>query len=216
MAHPAYLRRKARELRASKRLTIDELAEQLALSRSTVYYWVRDLPIPSSGPGGGFSDAARRKAARVVRAKFRLLRDAAYQSGRGEFAELCLEPSFRDFVCLYLAEGSKKCRNTVAICNSDPAIVRLGDQWIRRFARNPVRYSIQYHTDQDLGELGTFWSVLLSIEPGVIRMQRKSNSNGLSGRNWRSRYGVLTVSSGDTYLRSRLEAWMDCLRESWV
>jgi excisionase family DNA binding protein len=52
MAHPTYLREKARQLRKERRLTIDELAERFALSRSTIYYWVRDLPIPGSGPGG--------------------------------------------------------------------------------------------------------------------------------------------------------------------
>ena len=49
MAHPAYLREKMRRLRTERKLTIDELAERLALSRSTIYYWVRDLPIDHAG-----------------------------------------------------------------------------------------------------------------------------------------------------------------------
>jgi hypothetical protein len=52
IAHAAYLREKARSMRIERQFTIDELAERLALSRSTVYYWVRDLPIPGSGSGG--------------------------------------------------------------------------------------------------------------------------------------------------------------------
>lgn len=48
MAHPAYLRDKARSLRVEKRLTIYELAQRLALPRTTIFYWVRDLPpLPS-------------------------------------------------------------------------------------------------------------------------------------------------------------------------
>jgi excisionase family DNA binding protein len=46
-------------MRVERKLTIDELAERLALSRSTVYYWARDLPIPGSGSGGGWLDGAR-------------------------------------------------------------------------------------------------------------------------------------------------------------
>ena len=38
MAHAPYLRDKARELRISKKLTIDELAERLSLPRTTIYY----------------------------------------------------------------------------------------------------------------------------------------------------------------------------------
>jgi hypothetical protein len=44
MAHAPCLREKARSMRVERRLTIDELAERLALPRTTIYYWVRDLP----------------------------------------------------------------------------------------------------------------------------------------------------------------------------
>jgi hypothetical protein len=46
-------------------------------------------------------------------------------------------------------------------------------------------------------------------------MQRKSNSNQLAGRTWRSEHGVLAVNVYDTRLRARLGGWMDCLREAW-
>ncbi len=48
---PHIYAKKARSLRLERRLTIDELAARLALPRTTIYYWVRDLPIPGSGPG---------------------------------------------------------------------------------------------------------------------------------------------------------------------
>jgi hypothetical protein len=65
-------------------------------------------------------------------------------------------------------------------------------------------------------ELTSFWAHELRIEQRAIALQRKSNSNALTGRTWRSRYGVLTVASNDTALRSRLEAWMHCLRAARV
>ena len=136
--------------------------------------------------------------------------------GRRTFPGLATEPTFRDFVCLYLAEGSKRRRNVVAICNSDPAVIKIAQRWIGRFTRGRLSYSLQHHADQDLLELTAFWAQRLGTEPAAIRLQRKSNSNGLTGRSWRSRYGVLTVSSNDTAFRMQLEGWMDCLRESWV
>ena len=38
MAYPSYLKEKARTLRRERDMTIDDLAERLALSRSTIYY----------------------------------------------------------------------------------------------------------------------------------------------------------------------------------
>jgi hypothetical protein len=213
--YPPYLRQKARQLRREKKLTIDELAECLALPRSTIYYWVRDLPIRRK-ERAEWPESARLAASRAIRRKYRLLREAAYEEGRAMFAALEAEPTFRDFVNLYIGEAYKRCRNTVSLGNSDPAVVRIAAHWIRRLSTNRIAYSIQYHADQDLNELRMFWGSQLGIDPGSIRLQRKSNSNQLGTTRWRSRYGVLTVASGDTYLRARLQAWMDRLREQWL
>jgi excisionase family DNA binding protein len=215
MAHPSYLREKARTLRKERRLTIDELAERLALSRSTIYYWVKDLPLPGSGPGGGWPESARRAASRAIRRKHQQLREAAYREGLEHYAELAADPTFRDFVCLYIAEGYKRNRNRVAISNSDHAVLQLAVSWLRRLSSKPLRFAIQYHADQDLAELRAFWDKTLGVGPDAIRFQRKSNSGELKGRQWRSARGVLSASVDDTYLRARLQAWMDRLRSEW-
>jgi hypothetical protein len=216
MAHPAYVRDKARSLRERHELTIDELAERLALSRSTIYYWVRDMPIPGSGGGGGWPTSARRKGNRAMQHKYRLLREAAYREGARRFDELAADPTFRDFVCLYIAEGYKRDRNSVSICNSDAAVLRLACCWIGRLTGKVPEFSIQYHADQDLGELRAYWNEALGIGLDSIRFQRKSNSGQLAGRTWRCRHGVLTVRVHDTYLRARLQAWIDLIRGEWI
>jgi hypothetical protein len=202
MAHPAYLCEKARELRTEK-LSLLEISARLALPKTTIFYWIRDLPNPELKYADTPARArSRAKAARSNVARFKALRDAAYRRGWDEYAELSTEPTFRDFVTLFLAEGYKRTRNKVSVANSDPAVLSVCQRWIRRLSGRKLTYSIQYHADQ--------------IHPSLIRLQRKSNSNGLAARTWRSRYGVLTVTCSDTYLRSRMQAWMDCLREQWL
>jgi transcriptional regulator with XRE-family HTH domain len=44
MAYPDYIRERARQLRVEKKLSLDEIAERLALPKTTVYYWITDLP----------------------------------------------------------------------------------------------------------------------------------------------------------------------------
>jgi Helix-turn-helix len=214
MAYPTYIREKARELRTKKKLTIDELAERLAIPRTTIYGWVRDLEIPRK-PNDGWPESARRKGTRSMQMRFWALREMAYKQGRDEFAVLALQPTFRDFVCMYIGEGFKRDRNVVSICNSDPAVIRLGAHWIRRFTEHPVAFAFQHHTDQNPVEICEFWGELLGVDAGEIKFQRKSNSGKLSGRSWRSKYGVLQVRTSDTYLRARIDAWMDAIRGEW-
>lgn len=214
MAHPEYIRDKAIRLRVEKKLTIDQIAERLAVSRTTVFYWVGGIQIPRK-PGTGFPTSGQKKGTAAMQAKYRRIRETAYSEGEAEFDLLNREPGFRDFVCMYIGEGYKRSRNDVSLCNSDPSVVKLAHDWIGRFARNPIRYSIQYHADQDLDAISRFWGELLDIPPDTIRFQRKSNSGRLTGRNWRSRHGVLDVSTCDTRFRARLQAWMDRVQAEW-
>lgn len=75
MTYPKYLRERARQLRVEKKLTLDEIAERLALPKTTVFYWIRDLPLGKP----------RRENGRVgnlaMQEKYRLLREQAYAQG---------------------------------------------------------------------------------------------------------------------------------------
>lgn len=95
MAYPAYIREKTRQLRIEKKLTIDELAERLSISRTTVYYWVKDVPIGTTEK----ETLAARRASRATKDRHARLRGAAYECGRSELPDLLRLPTFRDFVC---------------------------------------------------------------------------------------------------------------------
>jgi hypothetical protein len=211
VAHPDYLRKKAVELRRTRRLTIDELADCLALPRTTIYYWVRDIEIPQTRR----QSEARQRASDANRRRAKAKRDAAYRAGAEMYPVLMEKPTFRDFVCMYIGEGTKRGRNYAAVCNSDPAVVRLAQRWLLELGDKPLSYAIQFHADQSLSDLRMFWSRELEIDAGRISFQRKSNSNQLSGRIWRSRYGVLQVRCSDTYLKAKIDAWIDLVRSSW-
>ncbi len=96
MAYPAYLREIARELRIKNALSVDELAERLALPKTTVYYWVKDLPLDRERRWS----AGQQKGNLAMQEKWRVLREAAYRQGYEEYRELILLPTFRDFVVL--------------------------------------------------------------------------------------------------------------------
>jgi hypothetical protein len=94
-------------------------------------------------------------------------------------------------------------------------MVRLAYRWLKELSVNKMGFQLQYHADHDVDELKAFWSELLGIDPARITPIRKSNSNQLTGRKFRSVHGLLTVRVGDTALRARLQAWMDYVKEQW-
>ncbi len=198
-------------MRLDNKLTVDQIAERLDISRTTAYQWIGDLEIPRTKP----RPEARRRAAEANRDRAQLKWDVAYKAGTIQFPELVSQPTFRDFICMYIGEGYKKDRNVVSICNSDPAVLTLAERWMSQLTKQPITFALQYHADQDVPALLQFWSEKLPVEPGAIRLQRRSNSNNLTGRTWRSRYGDLTIRAGDTYLRARIQAWMDMVRADW-
>lgn len=209
------MREKARQLRRDKDLTIDEIAERMAVSRTTAYFWVGDMPRPKRVVQRANPPPAE-LGSRAMQAKYRRLREEAYELGRWEFPRIARAPTFRDFVCLYIAEGYKRSRNTVSLANSDASVIKVADYWIRYFSRNPVRYSVQHHADQRFDELAAFWSEVLRVPAVAIGFQRKSNSSQLRYRTWRSKHGVLTVRCGDTILRARLQGWIDRIQQAWL
>ena len=107
MTYPPYMREKARQLRREQDLTIDEIAERLAVSRTTVYFWVGDMPRPKRVVQRANPPPAE-LGSRAMQAKYRRLREEAYELGRWEFPRIARTPTFRDFVCLYIAEGYKR------------------------------------------------------------------------------------------------------------
>jgi hypothetical protein len=191
-------------------MTLDEIVERLVLPRTTIYEWIKDLPL-----GKPRSTAGQVKRVAAMQAKYQRLRDDAYAQGKAEYETLAADPTFRDFVVLYIAEGYKRDRNTVAICNSDGAVMAVAHRWVLRLSSKRLGYAVQYHADQDLDELRSYWGETLGIDGSVITVQRKSNSGRLKGRSWRSQFGVLTVRTGDTYLRARLQAWIDLTKRGW-
>lgn len=150
-----------------------------------------------------------------MQAKYQRPREEAYAQGEAEFETLSADPTFRDFVVLHIAEGSKRKRNCAAICNSDGAVMSVAHRWLQRLPAKRLDYAVQYHTDQDLDEVRSHWSETLGIDRSVIKVLRKSNSNQLKQRTWRSEFGVLTVRTNDTYLRARLRAWIDLVKGGW-
>jgi hypothetical protein len=137
----------------------------------------------------------------------------AYERGVAEFDRLARDPTFRDFVGMYMAQGAKRSRSVVAVGSDDPAVVALAAHWVRRLSDRRIDYQLEFDAGQDLVEMIRFWSRHLGVSHEQIKLARRS---GLRGGSCGSSYGTLTVRAHDAILRARLQAWTDEVRSSWT
>jgi len=212
---PPYIKEKAIQLRIEKQMTVPDIAHHLKIAKSTIYEWLLAYPLKDRTKK---QTQAQINGTRTMQAKYKKKRDDAYNMGWKEAPELLKDPFFRDFVNMYLAEGFRKTKNEVSIGNSNYKIMLMCQYFVIKYGNpdNRLEYRIQIHADQDEQEIRAYWGDKMSILPESITLQRKSNSGQLSGRNFRSEYGVLTMRASDTYFRSRLQGWMDYLQKLWL
>lgn len=206
----------ARKLRRRHKLSIDDLSQQLGVPRSTVYSWVKDIPVPGSGPGGGFSKEARLRGTRKMSEGSRRLRELHYRCGVERYAALRGDSAFRDFVVSYVALGKKGDRREVAFSHPDPLMMQIASHWLECFGRNNLRYRVTLPKDGDADRARAFWAERLNVPEDVIKVDRRAGSTKkrpdlIKG----DHLGTLRISSTDTLLRVELQAWIDCARAEW-
>jgi predicted DNA-binding transcriptional regulator AlpA len=212
-----HLRLKARALRENKEMPLDDIVERLGVARTTVYEWIKDIPIPRTVKQQGAQKNAQKNAALAQKQKWEKIRQDSYQEGWSEAPTLLQDQLFRDFIVLYMGEGYKKSRNQVAICNSNPRIMKIAQRWISTMSpQSTIGYWLHYHGDQDAEGLVAFWKEELKLgAPQVVKCVKKGNSGELKGRNWNCQYGVFTIRTGNTRLRSKIQAWMNYIQAEW-
>jgi transcriptional regulator with XRE-family HTH domain len=152
-------REQARMLRARNH-TLEEIATELGVSKSSVSVWVRDVPFTPSKRRHG--PHRRPHPQRVAKLQQIEQLDA---SGRERIGQLDEAAFLVAGIALYAGEGAKR-DASVTFANSDPRMIRLHCAWLRRFfeideARLRVRVYLHQGLDIDAAE--AFWSELTAI-----------------------------------------------------
>jgi hypothetical protein len=209
----------ARLLRVEQQLTVDQLAGRLAVPRSTVYYWVRDLPLRASRdedaePAGG-SELGEPVGTAGEHEQLSPGQASAYEQGLRSFDDLVAQPTFRDFLCIYILDGYKRDRTRVSLTNTDPAVMRLVNRWIWRLTDKSPSLSLRCPPQRSVSELRRFWSDTVGAQPEAIRARIGKQEDPLQRSGAAPVHGALTVSVEDKLLRARLQAWMCKMREGW-
>ena len=152
-------REEARRLRAQAK-TLQEIADTLGVSKSSVSIWVRDVP---------FTPSKRRYGPRRRRHPFheRKLREIAECDAEGirRIGTLEEQAFLVAGVALYAGEGSKR-EHAVLFANTDPAMVRFFCEWLRRFFEvdeSWLRVRVYLRQGLDLDAAHGAWSAVTGV-----------------------------------------------------
>jgi transcriptional regulator with XRE-family HTH domain len=164
---------RARELRA-RSWTLQEIATELSVSRSSVSLWVRDVvfdPKPRQRPiFRNPSSLHLKKLAEI---------EAADAWARTYVASLSEDATFAAGIALYAGEGSKT-DHSVKFANTDPAMIAFFCRWLRTYfvvdeAR--LRASVYLHQGLDLDTAEQHWSEITGIPREQFRAPYRAKAN---------------------------------------
>jgi len=191
-------REEARKLRKEKGLSLKRIAEELGVSKGSVSIWVRDISLTKTQmkvldhnfkvKNSYNSRVAGAHALREQAAKRHL---EWQQEGREKTKEQ--DPLHLMGCMLYWCEGYRKNnRNTVSLSNSDPYLVRVFVNFLKKtlsLKNEDISFKINHYDDiVSLREAEKFWLKFLSLPRKCLR---KATLNHLSFYSKRKKCGSL-------------------------
>jgi len=209
----SHLREKAVELRENG-YSLPDICERLKKSKTTVYYWIKDVEIKKKNLFLKRCQEKSKKnaiaAAYHNKTKFEKIHKEYATQAKEEWEEKYKDnDEFKLFLMLYLTEGYRKGRFGLSLANSNPTLILFAKKWfdILNIRKKDMKYSVQIHVDQDETKVKNYWKDLLGASE--IKVSRKSNSGKLGHRYWASEYAVLTLEFFDAYVKTMLDYWME-------
>lgn len=198
---------KARRLR-KRGFSIQEIANLLNVSKSSVSLWVRDIVLNRQALERlkKISDKARQKAVRTNKNKAEEELKETEQKIRLEIAKIKDSKELRKLLCsfLYWCEGGKE-KSSVRFANSDPMMIKTFLYLFRSsFKVDEKKFRIclhlhEYHNEQ---KQKRFWSKVTNIPATqFLKIYKKSNT----GKNKKKGYpGCVSIRYHDYKMAMKL------------
>lgn len=150
---------RARELRA-RNMTLQDIATELGVSKSSVSLWVRDVPFTPSkrrtGPRSRPHPAHERKLAEITAL------DAEGIERIGTLSDIAFLVAG---IALYAGEGAKG-DGKVRFANTDPRMIAFFCSWLRSFFEvdeRRLRMRVYLHEGLDIDAAQAHWSAITGI-----------------------------------------------------
>lgn len=151
---------------------------------------------------------------KVYAAKRKLAYDLAYKDADQHLKD----PLLRDFVNMYIAEGSKRdCDITVT--NSDPDVIKLSITVMYKYflsSSKEMKVDIKYYANtQDPDLLVAYWTAFIQNKSKIRLKTYIQKTINPVGHNNSNTVGLVAVRIYDIYAHQKLNAYIDYVKSEW-
>jgi hypothetical protein len=212
------LRQQAIDLR-KKGFSYSQIKDQMGTSKSTLNYWLRDMPLSEEKIRElRGNSAVRIERYRNTMKKKRELRFAnSYDSVAKDIGSMSPREIFLAGIFLYWAEGTKGRNGVVEMTNTNPYMLRFFMVWLGAEGVEVSKIKIHLHlyTDMDIDVHMKFWSKTLSIPLAQFHKPyiKVTNEKAITYKNGFG-HGTCSVIICDSVLSRRILMGIQYLQET--
>lgn len=208
-------------LRKNDGLTYFEISEKMNRPLGTIKRWLNQYCTEPKNERllSKIKEGGKKGSLKMVE-NYLLKRKKIYDETVTNTKEDLKDNLLRDFVNLYIGEGSKRSNTEISLVNSDPKIVFLSLVVMKKFFLNKnkkinlhIKYYIHNNNEKELLE---YWRNLLNNDESIIFKTYVQPTTKPIGHNNSNKFGLVAVRIFDSYAREKLNAYMDYIKAEWV
>lgn len=196
-------RERALELRVKHKMGYGAIAKELSVPKSTLSYWLKDLPLSPDRvlelrrQAWSRGEASRELFRQTMRKKRDVRDEAVYRAQKKKLGTLSSQSLFVAGLMLYLAEGGKNNAYATALANTDPRLIKFFVWWLQKFLKVPkknIRMQLHLYESMNIREQERFWMKLGGLtEKQLYKTQIRPLKQGSFSYSESFRHGTCQV-----------------------
>ena len=203
-------------MRKEEKLTYPEISKRMNRPVATIIRWLAPYRNKCSVLVKNNADKGRLK----MMNNYAIKRKFAYDEAMKDVSEKIKDVLLRDFINIYIGEGTKRRDTIISIVNSDPKIIYLSLDIIKKyFLKEDKKIDLQvryYKENNNELELLDYWKKLLNDDEKIKFSTYIQPTKKAIGHNNSNKFGLVTLRVNDTYAKEKLNAYMDYIKAEWV
>lgn len=217
------IKKRAIDLR-KKGHSYNHISSKLGIAKSTLSYWLKDMPFALNEETTRRIGEARLKSARFKNAQKIKSQQRAQQIAKQDIGNITNRDLFMLGLGIYIGEGSKT-NHIIRVINSDPRIINLAIKWFQTacsLEKDNFTLAIHLYPDNNIKQALTFWSKETSIplsQFGKTQIDRRINKSPKRSKKLPHGTAHLTIRSNNkkdfgVFLFRRIMFWIDIVLDN--